>query len=190
MPAPSPSISTKSPTAPTIRCAASSKPTPATIPSQYSATPIRQAGRTPVNCARGDGDGSEELLNRIKTPFIESAADEGWSGEAYVSVGETLQERREELHLTLDDVADGLRIKSAYLAALERGRLEELPGQTYAIGFVRAYADYLGLDSEEMLSRFKAETAAFDTRPDLAFPVPLAERSLPGGAMLLVALIL
>ncbi|HZT87331.1 MAG TPA: RodZ domain-containing protein [Stellaceae bacterium] len=130
------------------------------------------------------------MLNRIKTPFIESAADEGWSGEAYVSVGETLQERREELHLTLDDVADGLRIKSAYLAALERGRLEELPGQTYAIGFVRAYADYLGLDSEEMLSRFKAETAAFDTRPDLAFPVPLAERSLPGGAMLLVALIL
>jgi cytoskeleton protein RodZ len=135
-------------------------------------------------------DGDIALVQRGKTVFIESATDDGWSTDGSISVGETLQERREELGLALDDVAEGLRIKPSYLAALERGRLEELPGQTYAIGFIRAYADYVGLDVEEVLSRFKAETAAFDARPDLSFPVPLAERSLPGGAMLLVALIL
>jgi cytoskeleton protein RodZ len=130
------------------------------------------------------------LVQRTKTPFIESAADDGWSADGSISVGETLQARREELGLALDDVAEGLRIKPSYLAALERGRLEELPGQTYAIGFIRAYADYLGLGVDEVMSAFKAETSAFDARPDLSLPVPLAERSLPGGAMLLVALIL
>ena len=42
----------------------------------------------------------------------------------------------------------------------------------------------------EMLRRFKAESAALDTKPDLSFPMPLGERSIPHGSMLLVALIL
>ena len=83
-----------------------------------------------------------------------------------------------------------LRIKPAYLAALEQGRSDDLPGPTYAIGFVRAYADFLGLDSEAVLARFKADAAGMTARPDLALPVPLGERSLPGGALVLVALIL
>jgi len=64
-----------------------------------------------------------------------------------------------------------------------------LPGPTYAIGFVRAYADFLGLETASVISRFKAEASGVTTRPDLSFPVPLGERSLPGGALVLVALI-
>ena len=82
-----------------------------------------------------------------------------------------------------------LRIKPAYLAALEQGRSHDLPGPTYAIGFIRAYADFLGLDADQVLVRFKAEAAGATARPDLALPVPLGERSLPGGALVLVALI-
>jgi cytoskeleton protein RodZ len=55
---------------------------------------------------------------------------------------------------------------------------------------VRAYGDHLGLDGKEILHRFKAESAGLDVKPDLAFPMPLGERSIPGKAMLLVALIL
>jgi len=104
-------------------------------------------------------------------------------------VGEVLQERREELGLELDEIGAMLRIKPAYLAALEQGRSADLPGPTYAIGFVRAYAEFLGLESEPVLARFKAEAAGITARPDLALPVPLGERSLPGGALVLVALI-
>lgn len=104
-------------------------------------------------------------------------------------VGELLQERREDLGLDLDEIGAMLRIKPAYLAALEQGRTHDLPGPTYAIGFVRAYADFLGLDSEAVLTRFKTEAAGVTARPDLALPVPLGERSLPGGALVLVALI-
>jgi len=105
-------------------------------------------------------------------------------------IGELLQERREELGLDLDEIGAMLRIKPGYLAALEQGRTHDLPGATYAIGFVRAYADFLGFDSQQVLTRFKAEAAGVTARPDLTLPVPLGERSLPGGALVLVALIL
>ena len=78
----------------------------------------------------------------------------------------------------------------AQVRALEAGRPDLLPGPTYAIGFVRAYSDHLGLDGSEILRRFKAESAGLDAKPDLTFPMPLGERSIPGRAMLLVALIL
>jgi cytoskeleton protein RodZ len=104
--------------------------------------------------------------------------------------GHALRQRREELGLALDEVGAALRIKPAYLAALEEGQPDRLPGSAYAIGFLKSYSDYLGLDSAEVVRRFKAESAGLDTRPDLSFPMPLGERSVPGGGMLLVALIL
>jgi len=131
------------------------------------------------------------LLQRIKTPFVESAAaDEPFrSRPRRLSVGELLQERREELELSVAEVGDALRIRPGYLSALEQGRTEDLPGPAYAIGFVRAYAQHLGFDTEAVLERYKAEAAGLQTTPDLSLPVPLGERSLPGAAMLMVALI-
>src|SRR5213078_2836411 len=99
-------------------------------------------------------------------------------------------EQREELGLDINDVGEVLRIKPAFLEALEENRPQDLPGPTYVLGFVRAYARHLGLDDEWVLERYKAESAGVQARPDLAFPAPLAERSLPGGPVLLVALIL
>ena len=61
---------------------------------------------------------------------------------------------------------------------------------TYAIGFIRAYADYLGLDGERVLDSYREETADVQTRPDLTLPVPLGERSVPGGRVLLAGLVL
>jgi cytoskeleton protein RodZ len=131
------------------------------------------------------------LFQRIKTPFTESGNDETAPPRPRPRpVGEILRERREELELDLDRVGETLRIKPGYLAALEQGRPQDLPGPTYVIGFVRAYAQHLGLDAERVLERYKAESADVRTRPDLSFPVALGERSVPGGPVLLVALIL
>lgn len=131
------------------------------------------------------------LFQRLKTPLVEDLPDgvaAPPSGPR--SAGDVLRQQREALGLDLDDVAAALRIKPDYLAALEAGRPDVLPGPTYAIGFVRAYSDHLGLDGSEILRRFKAESAVLDAKPDLAFPMPLGERSIPGTAMLLMALIL
>ena len=72
-------------------------------------------------------------------------------------LGTTLCRRRLERSLTLGGVARELRIRPRYLAALEDGRFQELPGRIYAIGFVRAYAKHLGLDAEDAVVRLKGE---------------------------------
>jgi cytoskeleton protein RodZ len=131
------------------------------------------------------------LLQRIRTPFAETPAEEPVRARPRIrSVGELLRERREELDLDLDGIGAILRIKPAYLVALEQDRSHELPGAAYAIGFIRAYSRHLGLDEEAVLNRFKEESTALTAPPDLQLPVPLGERSLPGAAMLLIALIL
>ena len=130
------------------------------------------------------------IFQRIKTPFGETAEAQDMPAPRRSAVGELLRARREQLELDLDHIGEALRIRPSYLAALEQGRIEELPGPAYAMGFVRAYADYLGFDGDRVLARYKADTADVHARPDLALPVPLGERSLPGGPILLVALIL
>ena len=131
------------------------------------------------------------LFQRIKTPLAEM----GFEGELPLpagprSAGDVLRQQREALGLNFSDVAGALRIKPAYLAAIEEGRPDRLPGPAYAAGFVRAYGDHLGLDGAEILRRFRLEAAGLNAKPDLSFPMPLGERSVPGRAMLLLALIL
>ncbi len=131
------------------------------------------------------------LFQRIKSPFTDIEDDyPAPSHSRSHPVGDLLRDRREELGLNLDEIGEALRIRPIYLAALEQGRAQDLPGPTYAIGFIRAYADYLGFDIERILERYKAESAEVHARPDLALPVPLGARSLPGGPILLVGLIL
>ncbi|HEX9490242.1 MAG TPA: RodZ domain-containing protein [Stellaceae bacterium] len=105
------------------------------------------------------------------------------------TIGQLLRETREGFGSDLNRVATALRIRAAYLEAIEEGRYDQLPGAVYALGFVRAYATHLGLDGEEAVRRFKLEAEGFEGQRDLTFPVPLAERSVPGGTMLLVAVI-
>lgn len=87
--------------------------------------------------------------------------------------------------------ADVLRIRPAYLVAIEDGRFSELPGSTYAIGFVRSYAEHLGLDPDDVVARFKSESAGgLDKRPELVFPSPVSEGRTPGGAIIFLGLLL
>lgn len=109
---------------------------------------------------------------------------------AAARAGADLREARERLGLSLQDVALSLRIRLPYLEALEEGRISLLPGNAYALAFVRTYAGALGLDAEEMVRRFRTEAAAFCRRTELVFPVPMPERGLPAGAVLLLGVVL
>jgi cytoskeleton protein RodZ len=130
------------------------------------------------------------LFQRPEMPFADETPENINAPFSVRSAGDELRGRREALGLDLADVAAALRIKPAYLAALEAGHLDQLPGAVYALGFLRAYADYLGVDGGAMLRRFKRESALLAAKPDLAFPIPLDQRSMPGVGMLLVAVIL
>ena len=106
------------------------------------------------------------------------------------TIGQLLRQTREGYGSDIPRVAAALRIRASYLEAIENGRYDQLPGAVYAMGFVRAYAAHLGLDGEEAVRRFKLEAEGYDGQRDLAFPVPLSERSIPGWSMLLAALLL
>ena len=109
---------------------------------------------------------------------------------APVGVGGELRMARDRHGWSLADVAATLRIRLPYLEAIEAGRLSELPGNAYAVGFVRTYATALGLDPAEICRRFKAEEQNVTRKTELAFPAPVPERGVPVGAVLLLGVLL
>jgi cytoskeleton protein RodZ len=130
------------------------------------------------------------FFQRLKSSFVDEAPGRPVEQDGPRLAGAMLRRRREALGLDPADIAAALRIKPAYVSALETGYPDQLPGPAYASGFLRAYADHLGLDHDEVLQRFKQGSAAFARKPDLSFPMPLGERSIPGSGVLLVAIIL
>lgn len=105
-------------------------------------------------------------------------------------LGAMLRESRVTLGRKLEDVAAELRIRLVYLQAIEEGHLDDLPGITYATGFLRAYANFLGLDGEDLVRRFKAAGMAVPQATDLHLPSPVEDGRLPTGLVLLVAALL
>lgn len=104
-----------------------------------------------------------------------------------IGVGELLRLTRERLGHELQSVANQLRIRLSYLEAIEESRFRDLPGTTYAIGFVRSYADYLGLDGPDIVRRFREEAARIHGRTKLIFPNLAIEGKVPRAAILLVS---
>ena len=111
-------------------------------------------------------------------------------GTPPLPVGEELRLAREGAGLELAEVASHLRIRSNFLSALEEGRPDALPGITYAIGYVRTYAGFLGLDPDSSVRRFKEEAAGLNAKTQLVFPSPAPEGRVPGFTLMLAALLL
>lgn len=104
-------------------------------------------------------------------------------------IGALLREQRKRRGEDLRKAAQALRIRYPYLEAIEEERFERLPGATYATGFVRAYAEYLGLDSDEILRRFREETSNINDSTELYFLSPIPESGIPSGALILVGVV-
>jgi cytoskeleton protein RodZ len=105
-------------------------------------------------------------------------------------VGADLSAARQRLGWSLEGVAAGLRIRLPFLVALEEGRIADLPGNAYALGFLRTYATALGLDPDEMARRFRVEAANVNQLTRLSFPAPVPSRGVPAGAVVLLGVVL
>jgi len=99
------------------------------------------------------------------------------------TVGQDLRTARLRRGEDLATVSRALKIRKEHLDAVEEDRIESLPGKTYAIGFVRSYAHYLGLDAVAMVARFKEEISGRHDEQALSVqPMPDDEtRRLPRG---------
>ena len=110
--------------------------------------------------------------------------------DAHQRVGVFLRDTREARGLSLEDVSTVLRIRQSHIGAIEDGRFRDLPGSTYATGFVRSYARYLDLDETAVVERFKDEVAAVEADAELVLPYATRERRFPSAAVLVASVLL
>lgn len=104
-------------------------------------------------------------------------------------VGEVLKRTREHYGRSLSDIEKILRIRAEQLEALENNEIEKLPAKVYAIGFVRSYAEYLGLDGEKMVHLFKVQAKDYAEEPQLQMPAPASDSKLPSKWLLLASVL-
>jgi cytoskeletal protein RodZ len=71
------------------------------------------------------------------------------------SFGEFLRRERELRHIELNEISKITKIKKAYLQAVENDAYDELPDIAFVKGFIRAYCNYIGLDSEQTINYFQ-----------------------------------
>ncbi len=80
------------------------------------------------------------------------------TGQYEYKLGDELRGERATLGKTLLDVQRDLRIKAAYIAAIEDAKPEVFPNPSFIAGYIRSYARYLSLDPDEVFQRFCAES--------------------------------
>jgi len=89
------------------------------------------------------------------------------------ALGERFRAAREARGLSLSDVAEQIRIRSVYLAAIEDENWSAIGAPVYIRGFLRTYARFLGLDPEEVVTEFNALSGkAGAPAPVPSAPVP------------------
>ena len=72
-------------------------------------------------------------------------------------IGDLLRRERERQNLSIKDIEKATSIRALYIDAIEKGEYKTLPGEVYAKGFVRNYANYLKLNANEIVSGFNEE---------------------------------
>jgi cytoskeletal protein RodZ len=92
-------------------------------------------------------------------------------------IGPALREARERRGLGFGDVEADTAIRSRYIRALEEEQFHVLPGSTYTKGFLRAYAEYLGLDGQLFIDEFNSRH--HDARSSGEQPIASRPRSRP-----------
>jgi transcriptional regulator with XRE-family HTH domain len=82
-------------------------------------------------------------------------ADTAFPESADLTAGSILRSARERKGLSLEDAARVTRIAKGYLAALEENNYAKLPSDVYAKGFLRAYAQFLGIDEQQVMCLYQ-----------------------------------
>lgn len=105
---------------------------------------------------------------------------------SYKDVGQVLRDMRLHLKLEPREVAQQLHIRAKYLIALEEGILADLPGKVYARGYLRQYAEFLGLNAEEIATAFDRVQAG-EHNIKYFVPEPTNRVYQPGFLLILIA---
>lgn len=95
--------------------------------------------------------------------------------------GRKLAEARRQRGMTLDEVAERIRVRREFLEALEEMNVKLLPGKAYALAFLRSYARELGIPEKAIVDQFQDECALTreDVQKQIRTPVSKPHRERP-----------
>ena len=96
-----------------------------------------------------------------------------------IPFGEVLREARHKSNQSLSQISSLLRIRHDYLKAIENGTPDDIPGTTYAIGFIKSYSNYLGIDPEAYIKSLKTQVQNPELKNSNVFPSPAPEGKIP-----------
>jgi cytoskeletal protein RodZ len=97
---------------------------------------------------------NQESFSSSGSPSSGPVSSGSSSSSSYAAPGAQLRQARESRGLSLDEVSSRTRVQRRYLQALEEGTVDKLPEPVYARGFLKRYADFLGLDSAGIAERY------------------------------------
>jgi cytoskeleton protein RodZ len=80
-------------------------------------------------------------------------------------IGNSLRDARLRQHLDFPEAEQATKIRARYLRALEEEQFDTLPAETYVKGFLRAYAEYLGLDGQLYVDEYNSRYVVGDDEP-------------------------
>ncbi|MGD0197761.1 MAG: helix-turn-helix transcriptional regulator [Solirubrobacteraceae bacterium] len=100
-------------------------------------------------------------------PESEPAAGADQDATLVAGIGAALREARERRGLSRAEVETRLKIRDRYLQAIEDESWDRLPGYAFARGFLRSYAQLLGLDGDALVAEFK-RVAQDQSEPELS----------------------
>jgi cytoskeleton protein RodZ len=97
-----------------------------------------------------------------------------------VSLGEELKRERELREISLREISEATKISIRILEAIEKNNFQALPGGIFNRNFLRAYAEFIGLDSENVVRKYSQQ---FDSSEDRVAPTPGMEVALQEAAI-------
>lgn len=108
---------------------------------------------------------------------------------SFEDVGALLRSEREKRHLSIDDIANQLKISPRQLRALEDGQIDSLPHPSYAKGFIRSYANWLGIGNDEIQKILTQPAQLGDgSDADLEMDNPHSRKGSPRAAFIFLLL--
>src|SRR5689334_4949617 len=117
----------------------------------------------PTDPAAPEGAAQRPQRAQVTAPTVAPELDPSWRA------GRKLTEARQQLGLSIAEIADRIRVRREFLEALEEMNIKVLPGKAYALAFLRSYARALGLDERAIVDQFQEESAL--TREDATRPI-------------------
>ena len=109
--------------------------------------------------------------------------DDSVNEDSFLQIGADLNAARLDRGIQINELSQLLRISKQYLKDIESGDFDALPGPTYVTGYLRSFAQEVGLDAVEVTQRYRVLLGAENGRPAYSFPVD-TQRPQRSGAML------